>query len=51
MHVLGPARLGLCSLSCHGMGRSFSQFTGIGLGFSKACVPSAGIETAAFPLC
>lgn len=45
----GPARLGLCSLSCHGMGRSFSQFTGIGLGFSKACVPSAGIVTAAFP--
>ena len=47
MHVLGPRAAR--SLSCHGMGRSFSQFTGIGLGFSKACVPSAGIVTAAFP--
>ena len=45
----GPARLGLCSLGCHGMGRSFSQFTGIGLGFSKADAPSAGIVTVASP--
>jgi hypothetical protein len=32
------------------MGQNFSLLTGIGLGFSKAYVPSAGIETAIFSL-